>query len=138
MKKRGYRGGESGLTMAELIIVIAIIGIVSAIALPRFIEQKDRAILGATFANLEAVRAGLSQYVIQSSNNIYPAGPLTYASFIATVPGCNLPPLESDAKIEIATFSYSSDGVTYSISATSTNRSQTRLLATQSGIILNN
>ena len=123
--------------MAEVIIVICIIGIISAIALPRFIEQKDRAILGATFANLEAVRAGLSQYVIHSGSNRYPGGPLTYAGFITTVPECNLPQLESDAKIEIATFFYSSDGVTYAVYATSANRSQTQLIATQAGIVYN-
>jgi len=134
VKMRG-RTREKGFSMAELLIAICIIGIIAAIALPRFIEQKDRAILAATTANLDAMRVGLSQYAISSENNKYPDGPLTYRGFLATVPECNMPPLEPEAKIRISTFSYLSDGETYAINAISMDRSMTQFVATQAGIV---
>src|SRR5210317_1100075 len=106
MERRRSHARKKGFSMAELLIVLSIIGIIAAIALPRFIEQKDRAILAATFANLDAMRAGLSQYAVNSDINKYPEGPLTYTGFIATVPECNMPRLEPEAKTGIGSFSY--------------------------------
>ena len=62
--------------MAELLIVICIMGMLSAIALPLYIQHKDRAIPGVTCANLNSMRHGLTQYAISSPGNGYPSGPL--------------------------------------------------------------
>jgi prepilin-type N-terminal cleavage/methylation domain-containing protein len=134
MQKKSGHARATGFSMAELLIVIAIIGIIASIALPRYIEQKDRATLGVTLANLDVMRTGLSQYAISSGDNKYPGGPLNYTGFIAAVPECGLPLLEPAAMIATASFDYLSDGVSYTINATSMNRSETRLIATQAGI----
>lgn len=125
---------SSGFSLAELLIVISVIGILAAISIPLYLEQKDKAIIGVTKANLNAMRSGLIQYTVHDSDNQYPAGNLNYFAFRTAVPEVNLPPLEMDAKIMSDTFSYSSDGSTFTLQATSTNRTAVRLKASPAGI----
>jgi prepilin-type N-terminal cleavage/methylation domain-containing protein len=129
------REKNAGFTAIEILIVVCIIGILSSIAIPIFLDQKDKAIIGVTKANMEVMRSGLSQYAAGNSNNLYPSGNLHYIDFRTTVPGTNLPPLESEAKILSGSFLYSSDGTTYYLQATSTNRSTTHFTASPSGVI---
>jgi prepilin-type N-terminal cleavage/methylation domain-containing protein len=124
----------SGFSMAELLIVICVIGILSSVAIPIFLEQKDKAIIGVTKANLSAMRAGLTQYTIRRADNLYPIGELNYFDFRTAVPEANLPPLETGAKILSGSFNYSSDGATYTLLVTSTNRTGVRFRASQRGI----
>lgn len=137
MKRHSYQTDDAGFSMAELLIVISIIGIISAIAIPRYLEQKDRAILIATIANLNAMRTGLSQYAANSNDNLYPVEPMDYRAFILMVPECNMPPIDSDAKIATVSFAYSGNGSTYAIRAISTDRSATKLITTPAGTIYN-
>ncbi len=123
--------------MVELMIVICIIGILAAISIPLFLEQKDKALIGVTKANLNAMRSGLTQYTIRNPDNLYPIGNLHYFDFRTTVPEANLPPLESDAKIVSSSFYYSSDGTTYTLRVTSTNRTAVRFSASPRGTCVN-
>jgi Tfp pilus assembly major pilin PilA len=129
--------GEGGFSTAELLIVVSIAGIIAAIAIPIYIDQKNRATVTATMANLEAMRMGLSHYAAGSQSNKFPGGPLDYRTFVSAVPECNMPLLEADAKIATASFAYSSNGLGYTIYATSTDRSETRFVVTPAGILYN-
>lgn len=51
-----------GFTLVELLIVVAIIGIVATIAMPGYGDAQDRARNTAVMANVEAVRVALEQY----------------------------------------------------------------------------
>ncbi|MBN1621784.1 MAG: type II secretion system protein [Endomicrobiales bacterium] len=53
---------KKGFTLIELMIVVAIIGILSAIAIPKFADMIRRSSEGATKGNLGAIRSAISIY----------------------------------------------------------------------------
>lgn len=62
-------------TLIELLIVVAIIGILAAIAVPNFLNAQIRAKVAATQSDLRALSTALEQYRID--NNMYPPTPDT-------------------------------------------------------------
>ncbi len=56
------RDGKRGFTLIELMIVVAIIGILAAIAIPKFAELIRKSNEGASKGNLGAIRSALSIY----------------------------------------------------------------------------
>jgi len=53
---------QKGFTLIELMIVVAIIGILSAIAIPKFADLIRKSTEGSTKGNLGAIRSALSIY----------------------------------------------------------------------------
>ncbi len=56
------RNNEKGFTLIELMIVIAIIGILAAIAIPNFIAYRNKAYCSATESDASAVAAAVADY----------------------------------------------------------------------------
>ncbi len=56
------RSNKKGFTLIELMIVIAIIGILAAIAIPNFIAYRNKAFCSAAESDAQAIMAGLADY----------------------------------------------------------------------------
>jgi len=53
---------NSGFTLVELMIVVAIIGILAAVAIPKFAQMLEKSREGATKGNLAAITSAASNY----------------------------------------------------------------------------
>jgi general secretion pathway protein G len=62
---------EKGFTLIELLIVVAIIGIIAAIAVPNLLTAIQRSKRSRTAADMRAMGTGLGTY--QVDNNAFPA-----------------------------------------------------------------
>lgn len=66
------RSVARGFTLIELLIVVIILAILAAIAIPQFTANTADAQMAALDSNLSAVRTALEQYRAQHTGNVYP------------------------------------------------------------------
>jgi type IV pilus assembly protein PilA len=62
MLRKLRKSNEKGFTLIELMIVIAIIGILAAIAIPNFIEYRNKGYCSATENDAKSVAAAVADY----------------------------------------------------------------------------
>jgi prepilin-type N-terminal cleavage/methylation domain-containing protein len=100
MKAR--RKNAKGFTLVELMVVVAIIGILAAIVTLNFAHAKSNSEVSATEANLKEIAAAMEVYY--SDNNAYPAASGTVgtglpgALYLSTTPQSPGPGLAAGAR----------------------------------------
>ncbi|MBJ6724087.1 type IV pilin protein [Geomesophilobacter sediminis] len=63
-------GNKKGFTLIELLIVVAIIGILAAIAIPQFASYRQKAYNSAAQSDLKNIKTNLESYF--ADNQKYP------------------------------------------------------------------
>ena len=77
---------QKGFTLIELLIVIVIIGILAAVAIPRFQGVSDKAKIGAAEAELATIKNMLGMYQAENDTSAYPAtGDITSHADLVTI-----------------------------------------------------
>ena len=82
MTKLDSRHKHSAFTLIELLIVVAIIGILAAIAVPNFVNSQMRAKVVRSLADMNAVKTANEMYRLD--NNAYMAGPAELGALIGS------------------------------------------------------
>ena len=84
-----------GFTLVEIMIVVAILGIVAAIAIPNFVKARQSGETAACHANARQLQEALDTAAVTSTNNISTANleeedidAIVYPDYIKTIPKC--------------------------------------------------
>lgn len=107
---------KKGFTLIELMIVVAIIGILAAIAIPKFADLINKSKEGATKGALSSVRSALQVYY-GDNEGLFPRDTLgvltSQAKYITDIPLAKLPATgHSDSKVVVTASTITAAGVT--------------------------
>ena len=75
---RRTREGEPGFTLVELLIVVAIVGLISAIAIPNLMNAVDKGKQKRTMSDLRSIGVAIEAYA--TDNAVYPVGVTTWSA----------------------------------------------------------
>jgi prepilin-type N-terminal cleavage/methylation domain-containing protein len=83
---------RKGFTLVEIMIVVAIIGLLAAIAIPNFIKARDTARKNACIANLKTVQGAIQVWAIDTNAAAGSTAPtlatLVSSGYLKSTPAC--------------------------------------------------
>lgn len=82
---------KAGFTLVEIMIVVAIIGLLAAIAIPNFVKARTTAQKNACINNLRQIDGAKEQYMLEQSTTTPPATTAALSGaggYIKTDPSC--------------------------------------------------
>jgi len=79
---------KSGFTLVEIMIVVAIIGLLAAIAIPSFLNARTRSQTSACQNNLRQISGSKDQYALDHNNTAPTAFSDLVPTYIKTTPVC--------------------------------------------------
>ena len=79
---------KSGFTLVEIMIVVAIIGLLAAIAIPNFVKARTRAQANACIANLKQIEGAKETYMLENKTTTAPAMDAMVPNYIKSTPTC--------------------------------------------------
>lgn len=139
------RKSTAGFTLIELMIVIAIIAILAAVAIPNFMQARDRARRTGCVQSLGTLRKVMEMFANDDDNGAYPAGADTAGAFITTpTAGLNgalagytnvTNTLRDCSRMAFGVASITNIGSYYTVSAVAKDRNGTPITATMDSLI---
>ncbi len=85
-KIRGGRKNESGFTLVELMIVMTIIGILAAIAIPSYIRSIQKAKEAVLREDLHTMRTAIDSYTVDKEKAPDSLDDLVQAGYLKSIP----------------------------------------------------
>ena len=82
----GARGGEQGFTLLELMIVMIIIGVLAAIAVPSYLSSVRKAKEAVLKEDLHTMRSAIDSYTVDKSKAPQSLNDLVEAGYLKAIP----------------------------------------------------
>ena len=83
---------KSGFTLVEIMIVVAIIGLLAAIAIPNFVKARSTAQKNACIANLRQIDSAVQQWALENKKTSSDTYAISDPTLLLYLKGSTLPP----------------------------------------------